>query len=127
LRHQSGLTDGVALPSLATLTIPSLIAAASDGNSLVLEVIAEAGTYLGIAIANVINLMNPSLVVIGGSIARFGEPLFEAIRVEVRKRALWDALSGVSIVPSTLGDDAGTVGAAALFLNQLSLESLLHN
>jgi len=125
-RQQSDSGDGVALPSLATITIPSLIAAASDGNPLVLEAVTEAGTYLGIAIANVINLMNPSLVVIGGSIARFGEPLFEAIRAEVRQRALWDALSGVSIVPSTLGDDAGTVGAAALFLDQLNIEALLH-
>ncbi len=90
-----------------------------------LEVVAEAGAWLGIAIANVVNLMNPSLIVIGGSIAGFGEPLFDAIRSEVRQRALWDALNGVPIVPSTLGDDAGTVGAAALFLDQLDATTLL--
>ncbi|MDQ3655481.1 MAG: ROK family transcriptional regulator [Chloroflexota bacterium] len=124
-RHTPEPDNGNVLPSLATITIPSLIAAAGEGNELVLDAIAEAGAYLGIAIANVVNLMNPSLIVIGGSVAAFGEPLFAAIRAEVRQRALWDALNGVPIVPSALGDDAGTVGAAALFLDQVNVGALL--
>ncbi len=124
-RHSPEPGNGNALPSLATITIPSLIAAASAGNEIVLDAVAEAGAHLGIAIANAVNLMNPSLIVIGGSIAGFGEPLFAAIRAEVRQRALWDALNGVPIVPSALGDDAGTVGAAALFLDQVNVGALL--
>lgn len=124
-RQQPDPANGGVLPSLASITIRSLIEQAAAGNQLVLDVVADAGAWLGIAIANVVNLMNPSVIVIGGSIAGFGEPLFDAIRGEVRQRALWDALNGVPIVPSTLGDDAGTVGAAALFLDQIDATTLL--
>lgn len=124
-RQQLDTGNGDALPSLASITIRSLVAQAVDGHPIVLEALVEAGTYLGIAIANLVNLMNPSIIVIGGSIASFGEPLFETVRTEVRQRALWDALNGVPIIPSTLGDVAGTVGAAALFLDQLDVATLL--
>jgi predicted NBD/HSP70 family sugar kinase len=117
---------GEALPSLQSITIRSLIVEANAGNPLVLDTVSEVGSWLGIAIANLVNLMNPSVVAIGGSVAGFGEPLFDAIRTEVRQRALWDALDGVPIVPSTLGDDAGTVGAAALFLDQLDIAEMLN-
>jgi hypothetical protein len=49
----------------------------------------------------------------------------ETIRTEIRQRALWDALNGVPVVASTLGDHAGTLGAAALFLDQLNVTSLI--
>ena len=124
-RQQPDPGDGELLPSLSTITIPTLVTAAANGNPIALEAVTEAGTWLGVAIANVVNLMNPSIVVVGGSIATFGDPLFNALRAEIRKRALWDALNGVPIVPSTLGDSAGTVGAAALFLDQLDISSLL--
>jgi len=124
-RQMPDPANGDALPSLASITIRSLVEQSRAGNPVVLGAVAEAGTWLGIAIANVVNLMNPSIIVVGGSIATFGEPLFEAIRSEVRQRALWDALNGVPIVPSTLGDNAGSVGAAALFLDQLDPASLI--
>ena len=117
--------NGARLPDLGSLTIPTLIEQARAGDPLVLDAVTDAGTWLGIAIANLINLVNPSIVVVGGSVAGFGEPLFEVVRAEVRQRALWDALNGVPIVPANLGDDAGTLGAAALFLNQLDVADLL--
>lgn len=118
------LDQRTTLPSLGTLTIPSLIEKASSGNELVRDVVRDAGTYLGIAIATLINIMNPSLVVIGGSVMGFGDLLLERIRDEVRQRALWDALHGVAIVPSTLGDAAGPLGAAALYLTTLDVTAL---
>lgn len=117
--------SGDPLPSLGAIGLPGLIERASAGDELVLAAIDEAGSWLGIATSTLLNLMNPSVVVIGGSVAAFGDPLFDAVRTEVRQRALWDALDGVSIVPSVLGDDAGTIGAAALFLSQLDVASLL--
>lgn len=116
---------GSPLASLATLTIPALIEAANDGNAIVQAAVLEAGTWLGVAIANLINLMNPSVVVLGGPVMGFGELLLDRIRDEVRQRALWDALHGVPIVASTLNDDAGTIGAAALFLKTLDVATLV--
>jgi predicted NBD/HSP70 family sugar kinase len=113
------------LLSPGTLSIPALVASAKAGNRLVLEVVAEVGSYLGLAIATVLNLMNPSTIVIGGPIVEFGEPLMAAIRAEVKQRALWEVLEGVSITASVLGDDAGTLGAAALFLDQLDVAELM--
>lgn len=117
--------EGSPLASLATLNLPALIEAAGDGNAIVQDVVRDAGMYLGIAIANLINIMNPSVVVIGGPVMGFGELLLDRVRAEVRQRALWDALRGVAIVASTLNDDAGTIGAAALFLKTLDVATLV--
>jgi glucokinase-like ROK family protein len=105
--------------TLGEITLELLLDAAEKGDEVVLETLQEAGTYLGLAIANVVNLLNPRIVVIGGPVARFGEPLLTAIRREVRRRALWDSLANVDIVLSTLVDEEGAVGAAALFLEHL--------
>lgn len=124
-RHTPADEDGAPLASLGSITIRNLVEQAQTGNELVLASVAEAGAWLGIAIANLVNLMNPSVVVVGGSVAGFGEPLLDAIRTEVRKRALWDALDGVAIVSSTLGDNAGTIGAAALYLSKVDIADLV--
>jgi predicted NBD/HSP70 family sugar kinase len=100
-------------------TLDDLLAAVENADPLVLETIDETGVYLGLAIANVINLLNPSLVVIGGPVARFGPPLITAIRREVRRRALRESLAGIEIVLSTLAEQEGAIGAAALVLDHL--------
>jgi len=122
---QSPLHDALPGQSLGALSLDMLLDAAVRGDEVVLGAVREAGTYLAIAIANVINLMNPSLVVVGGPVAEFGDPLIEAIMQEVRQRALWDALHGLTIVPSALGDTAGTVGAAAIFLDTLNVADMI--
>lgn len=119
------LSESLPMQSLGALTIERLHEAADAGDPIVLDAIREAGMWTGVALANVINLMNPSLVVLGGSIAAFGDPFMESVRTEVRQRALWDAMSGVSIVQSRLGDSSGTVGGAALFLDTLDVETIL--
>ncbi len=111
----SRLTDGL----LGQVTLELVREAAALGDAAALETLAEAATYLGLALANVVNLVNPRMVVLGGPIAQIGEPFLAPLRREVRRRALWDALAGLEIVPSALGDDAGVIGAAALFLERL--------
>lgn len=116
-RRQSDLDPGAADIPLDTLD--DLLAAVENGDQLVLATIDETGVYLGLAIANVINLLNPSLVVVGGPVARFGTPLITAIRREVRRRALRESLAGIEIVLSTLAEQEGAIGAAALVLDHL--------
>ncbi|MGB3328129.1 MAG: ROK family protein, partial [Thermomicrobiales bacterium] len=112
----ASLADPLA-ESLAMLDIAMVVEAARRGHPVVLETIREVATWLGIAIAGVINLMNPSHVVIGGPVTGIGEPFITALREEIWRRALWDSLRGVSVETSILGDDAGPIGAAALFLD----------
>lgn len=111
----SRLTGGL----LGQVTLGLVREAAELGDAAALETLTEAATYLGLALANVVNLVNPRMVVIGGPIAQIGEPFLAPLRREVRRRALWDALAGLEIVPSALGDAAGAIGAAALFLERL--------
>lgn len=109
-------TDTLAA-SLPMLDIAMVVEEAKRGNPIVLEVLTDVASWLGIALAGVINLMNPSHVVIGGPITAIGAPFMDALREEIRRRALWDSLQGVSIEASSLGDDAGPIGAAALYLD----------
>lgn len=126
IRRQPGGRANTTLPgdALGSLTIERLITAARAGDETVLAVVREAGTWVGLALANVINLINPSLVVIGGSIAGFGEAFLTAVKEEVRNRALWDAMHDIEIVLSSLGDNAGTIGGAALFLHTLDVKDV---
>ena len=102
---------------------PAMIAeAASEGDEVSLETLEETGYYLGIAVANIINIFNPDKVIIGGGIAQAGELLFGPIRRTVEVNALYEALQVCQIVPAALGDDAGVLGGAALALQSLGIE-----
>lgn len=108
-------TDGI----FGQITLELILDAASRGDAVALETLAEAGTHLGVAIANLVNIVNPQMVVVGGSVARVGDPFLGPVGREVRRRALGDSLAQLEIVQSTLGDEAGAIGAAALLLERL--------
>jgi glucokinase len=85
------------------------------GDKLVERVIEETAEYTGIAVANVINMLNPEVVVLGGGIMDALEDEMMAIIVETAKDyALQGTAKGIEIIASKLGDDAGIVGAAVL-------------
>ena len=70
------------------------------------------GTYLGIGIGNLITLVNPDRVVIGGGIAAAGDLLLDSARAEIRRRVQTTSLAEVEIVLAELGIWAGAIGAA---------------
>lgn len=78
------------------------------------EVIGEAQTYLGLLTANLVNVLDPDVIVFGGGLVeQLGEPFLEPIRETARSHYLQQMnTEKVRIVPSTLGDHAGTIGAA---------------
>jgi glucokinase len=85
------------------------------GDKLVERVVEEAAEYTGIAVANVINLLNPEAIAIGGGIIDALEDEMMAIIIETaRDYALPGTAKGIEIFASKLGDDAGIVGAAVL-------------
>jgi glucokinase len=90
--------------------------AADDGDELADKVWEDIGTKIGVGLTNVIWLVNPDRIVIGGGVAKAGERLFGYIRQTIRTRCektFWEKLD---VVPATLGNDAGIIGAAALAL-----------
>lgn len=99
---------------------PAMIAeAASEGDPISIETLEETGYYLGIAVANSINILNPDKVVIGGGIAQAGDLLFAPIRRSVEVNALYAPLQVCEILPAQLGDDAGVLGGAAMVLQRM--------
>ncbi|MBI2851776.1 MAG: ROK family protein [Chloroflexi bacterium] len=92
--------------------------AAQNGDSLALAVISQAATYLGIGLANLVNLLNPEMIVIGGGLSKMGDLLLEPARQVVRERAFPLLSQAVRIVPAQLGDDAGVFGAAVFAWEQ---------
>ena len=99
------------------LTPRRIAEAAQAGDQLAIEIFAETGRYIGIALTSIAHILNPQIAVIGGGIAEAGEGLlFEHIRTELSKRAM-DIPARMQIVKARLGNNAGIVGAAMLALN----------
>jgi glucokinase len=88
--------------------------AAEEGDIEAQEIIDDAMTYLGVGMASLVNLFNPELIVIGGGLTNMGEGLFGPVRRIIDRRAFRTSAEAVKVVPSQLGDDVGTVGAAAV-------------
>ncbi len=96
------------------LTARAVMEAARGGDAAAREAAREVGESLGIAIASVVNALNPSVVTVGGGIAGAFDVLEPHIRREVRRRAFRESAAGVTIERFRLGNDAALVGAAML-------------
>ncbi len=107
---------------LKKLTSKMVFDAAHAGDEAARGIIRSAARYLGIAIAGIINLLNPELVVVGGGVSLAGEEFLSLVRAEVQKRALKESLACAKIVSAKLGDQAGVIGAAGVAM--LSLRKL---
>ena len=91
-----------------------VFALANRGNALAVRFWREAATHIGNALAGVINLLNPRLVIIGGGIANNYKFMEKTIRAVIRRRAMKVQRNMVRIVRARLGDEAGILGAHIL-------------
>ena len=99
------------------VTPKEMAQAATAGDESVRYVLIRAATYLGIGVANVVTILHPDLIVLGGSVAQIGELLFSTVQQTVRKRVGMFPTENVRILPSLLGANAGTLGGVALAIN----------
>ena len=96
------------------LTAARVYCAAKEGDELALEIFKRVGQYLGVGLANMINMLGPEVIVLGGGVANAWDLLEPTIREEIRKRA-FPSLSGtVRLKQAECGDNAGSLGAAKL-------------
>lgn len=109
------MVDGV----IENITAEKVHEAAKQGDSLALSVIADASHYLGLGIINLVTLINPEMIIIGGSVARMGNLLLDPVRQMVKDKAFPLMVKKLKIVPAYLGEDAGLLGAAAYALDQI--------
>ncbi len=103
-------------------TISALVAAARDGNLAAIQVLKDTAHYLGAGIANLINIFNPQLIVLGGWAGlEIGEYILPELRQFVARYALKQPFSATRIELSQLGQNATAMGAAALILEHFLL------
>jgi glucokinase len=103
---------------LKRITAQTVYQAAHDGDELAMDVVDDTAKFLGIGIANLLNIFNPEVVVVCGGVTLAGETLFAPLRREVARRAFKPAVSVCRIVPCELTGTAGVYGAAKVFLDQ---------
>jgi glucokinase len=102
-------------PDLKDMRSGDLRKAIRQGDKFVEKVVEEAAEYTGIAVANLINIFNPDVVVLGGGLIEALQDEMMSIVVETAKDyALNGTIKGIEIISSKLGDDAGIVGAAVM-------------
>ena len=113
------------------LTVAEMLRLARDGDLGCRRVIADAGRVVGSAVAVVLNLLNPQLLVVGGDLAEAGDLLLDGVRGSLRLAALPAAADAADVVPGVLGERAQVLGALALAVGEAGAalefpESIIH-
>ena len=107
------------IDNLDALKLEDLIEAARNEDVLMIELLAEMGEKLGKALALLINLFNPELVILGGTLAATGDYLRLPARSAVNKYSLSLVNSDTQVKRSKLGEKAGVVGACLIARNKM--------
>jgi glucokinase-like ROK family protein len=108
-----------ALDQHGGVTAADVARAASFGDPISVALLQSAGRRVGLMLASVVNLFNPSLVVVGGGVAQSGDQLLAAIRETVYRRSLPLATRELVLQRSSLGALAGVMGASSMVVEQL--------
>jgi glucokinase-like ROK family protein len=108
---QKGLRTQLSALPLEAITALEVANAARRGDFLSQQIIERAGEHLGIAIAGVVNLFNPSVIIIGGGVAQIGDLYLEPVRRAVQKRSLSASARAVRITTALLGRRSSAMGA----------------
>ena len=116
------LVDG----DLARITAATVYEAVVLGDAHANEVMSDTAKLLAVGVANLINLLNPEAVVIGGGVTLAGPHLLDPLAAEVRRRAFRSASDACAILPGELPDTAGVIGAAGIFGRYSQLAARRH-
>jgi predicted NBD/HSP70 family sugar kinase len=100
------------------VSVPQLLELVRAGDRGARRAVADAGAVIGEAVAAVVNLLNPELMVFGGVLAAAGDTLLDAIRAAIDRSTVAPAARAVRVCAGTLGERAEVLGAAALLLAQ---------
>ncbi len=105
-------------------TIERVFAAARAGDGATLAMLRQRACYVGVALANLVNILNPELIVLGGMLEQGQDLLLPAIESTLRRRAFANLGERVRLLPTTFGRRAGVIGAAALALHAFFYQRL---
>lgn len=119
VRKRVGAGDPSSINAGEGLSLQQVIDAALAGDHLATDVLSRAGTMLGIGIANLVNALNPELVIVGGEGVHAGESRLNAMRQAIQDHAFDGLADHLRIVIEPAGDDTWARGAACLVLGEL--------
>lgn len=102
------------IKNISSLTAEVLYRAGVEGDQLSREVFRRAGTYLGMALASLVNVLNPEMIVIGGGVAAGWDLFIEPLREQLKSRTFPEPGRRAQVVRAACDDDAGLLGAAYL-------------
>jgi predicted NBD/HSP70 family sugar kinase len=94
-----------------SITALDVATAAQQGDLFSQQILERAGTQIGIAIAGLVNFLNPGMVIIGGGVAQTGDIILEPMRQAVQRRSLPAATRTVRITTAMLGKRSSSIGA----------------
>ena len=112
------VADLVARSRRAPVDVPRLLELVAAGDRGARRAVEDAGAAVGAAVASVVNVLNPDVVVLGGELAAAGPVLIAPIEREIARRAVGPAASAVRVVQGELGEHAEVLGAAAMLLGR---------
>lgn len=95
--------------------------AAAKGDEVALEIMEQVTNYLGVGVVNLVNVLNPEMIIVGGGVSNAGEMILKPIKEIVAKRALEAPAKEVKIVPAQLGSEVGVMGAIAKALVEIGV------
>jgi glucokinase-like ROK family protein len=113
--------------NLADLDVKGVVRAAREGNQECEKIITTAGWYLGIGLANIINLVNPGLLILGGDLAEAGQMLLEPARRSLVERTVGFNTRTENLVIGEMGSNAVAIGAATLVILNSFQESNIYS
>lgn len=101
------------------ITAEQVFRLSAEGDKIAQRVVNDVITYLGIALANIVQLINPGVIILGGQVAQAGELLIQPLQARIRELSLPAASQDLRIVQSSLGAEANIVGAVTLALQDI--------
>jgi len=116
LAHPESAMNAVTGGDPEKMTAKVVLDAAKAGDPAAVEVFNNYVRYLALGIINIINILDPEMIVLGGGVSKAGDFLLNAVREEVARRVFYDEVAYASIELAQLGNDAGIIGAAMLGL-----------
>ncbi len=113
-RLQAGEESSLSQIDCSRITAHDVAAAARKADPLAVEIFRRAGTLLGYGIANMVNLLDPQVIILGGGLAAVSDLYIASLRAAVLERAQPLSAAQVKVVVSRLGDRANLLGCARL-------------
>lgn len=105
------------------ITLSKILDWAENGETCILDVVQRMGHYIGLACSYIINILNPEMVVLGGSVSVLGKYMIDSVQHTAEKYTLKESMDHIKIETSTLLEKAGVVGAASLVMYHIFKDS----